>query len=250
MFGLYFFICGLFLGSFLHTTAFRLENEISLLKPSSCESCGKRIGILGLMPIIGFLIQKGKASCCGKSVPYKYPVLELMNGVLLYLLFRENGLSLNLVYEVVIWESLFLIAILDFNTMFIFWQPVLICLIGRGLQIFLIEPESTLTSLAGLFIGAGVFHFISYFYIIARKKEGLGSGDATLVGVLGFILGWQILPSIIFLSSILGILLILVMSLIKKQSLNEAYPFGPALIIGAFILNLSPGLLRNILPWF
>ncbi|MBU2515488.1 prepilin peptidase [bacterium] len=239
------FVLGLALGSFIFTTATRLQDGVSLLTRSSCDFCREKISIVGLIPILGFILLRAKCSKCGVKIAGTYPLTEIANGVLVLIIFTKTGLSIEFVYAILIFELLLLIAIIDFRSHLIFPQPIIIGLVIQSVWLFFFLQTELLNALLGLFLGAGIFHWVSYLYQVIRKRTGLGAGDATLLGLIGFLFGWKILLPIIFWAAVFGILGGGIILLIKKQSLAKEIAFGPWLVLAAFLCWRIPDFFQS-----
>ncbi len=248
-FDLYAIVLGLVLGSFILTVAMRLQNGTSLLIRSHCEICSTKIGVIGLIPIVGYIIQRGKCPHCGKEISIVYPISELLSAAVVWLVFSKTGLGVAFFHKLLIFELLLLIAIVDFRTHLIFPQPVLIGLVAQTFWLIFFGKPELLDALIGLFLGAGVFHWVSYLYFLVRKREGLGSGDATLLGLIGFIFGWKVLFPIIFGASILGIIGGSITLLSRRQSLQKEIAFGPWLVLSAFLVWRFSDSLQGLSLW-
>lgn len=233
-------LAGLFFGSFLYTTAIRMAREESLWPFSHCDQCGKPVGWLGLMPILGFLLQSGKCRHCASPISLTYPLTEIFNAALVLAVLYKTGLQVELLWMLLIWETLYLLSLLDFKTLLIYPQPIMLLFITAVARIYWVHPDRLIDHILGLLCGAGVFHFISYFFEVIRKKKGLGEGDATLLGILGFLFGWQALLPIVFYAALTGIILGGGFLLLNRKGLNTPLPFGPSLGAGAFIHWFSP----------
>lgn len=227
---------GLVLGSFILTMAMRLQSGESLWKRSKCDHCQDPIGVIGLIPILGYALQKGRCASCGEPISRIYPVVEILNAVIVWLVFSKTGLTLAFIHMLVISQLFLLIAVIDFRTRLIFPQPIVLGLAAQSIWLAFFDQASVLNALLGLFIGAGLFHWIAYLYYLVRQREGLGAGDATLLGLIGFIFGWQILFSIIFWASILGIVIGGTTLLINRQSFKESIAFAPWLVLSALLV--------------
>ncbi|MDH5560169.1 MAG: prepilin peptidase [Deltaproteobacteria bacterium] len=237
---LYISILGLFLGSYIYTTASRLVKEVSLWSWSSCDHCQKRIVWYGLIPLIGYLVLRGRCNRCGSKVAKVYPITELINAVAVFSIFRHTGFEIEFIGHLIFFECLFVIAVIDFLTYKVYAQPVLIAFTFRTGWLFFYDRSGIIDSILGLLIGAGIFHWIAYFYQSTRNKIGLGQGDATLLGLIGFGLGWKLLLPVIFWSAVFGIIGGWITLKLQKKSLEKEIAFGPWLVIAAFFVWLLP----------
>ncbi|NQU64168.1 MAG: prepilin peptidase [SAR324 cluster bacterium] len=239
-------ILGLVFGSFLFSMVLRLHHEDSVWHRSACDYCSATIGIIGLIPLLGFIIHKGKCRNCGSEISRIYPLTEILNAALVYTIYLKTGWHLNFFHGFLIFESLLLIAFLDFRTHLIFPQPVLFAFLFQCVWLALVQSADVLSALIGLFMGAGVFHWISYLYQNIRKRVGLGEGDATLLGLIGFAFGWNVLFATIFWGAVFGILCGGTLLLMRRQSWTDEIPFGPWLVMATFLIWYFPDFFQSI----
>jgi prepilin signal peptidase PulO-like enzyme (type II secretory pathway) len=242
LFNLYIIIIGFLLGSFIYTLALRMEKRESVLSRSHCDHCSLKLGILDLIPLAGFILRRGKCSSCGSSISLVYPLTELFNALLVYLIFSHTGWNLEFLHILVIFEILYLVALIDFSTHLIYPQPILFGLLFQAIWLFSGNISNLLDYIIGLCVGAGIFHWISYLYQNIRRRSGLGTGDATLLGFIGFCFGWELLLPTIFWSSLLGIVGGGSILLFKKSSLNSHIAFGPWIALAALLVWRFPDL--------
>ncbi len=229
------FFSGALFGSFIFTTAKRLAQGQSLLTPSRCDACGAPISPLGLVPFVGWLVQRGRCRACKTPISWKYPCFELINGLWVCWVFAQNGLNGAGYFTLAITELFWLLALLDFLSLEIALTPLLLALLLRGAELTFFAPEQFIDALIGLFAGAGVLHWVRSLYFFLRHREGLGEGDATLLGLIGFWLGWQALLPVLFLASLLGVLFALTLILFRFATIRQEFAFGPWLILASFV---------------
>ena len=242
------FILGASLGSFISTTALRLCAQRSLLTPSNCDSCSEKVGFVGLIPILGYLVKKGKCSHCSEKISPLYPAFELFNGLAFVWLFLKLGLTPELLQKGILFEILLLLVLTDLIAMEVFIGPMILVLLGQAFWLWYFQPYLMLDSVIGLLAGAGALHWVSTVYFYFRGREGLGLGDVSLFGLLGFIFGWQKLLPILLIASIFGVLGGAFVLQFQKKSLQKEIAFGPWLIGAAFLVWVSPNWLTNLIP--
>ena len=233
-------VAGLALGSFIFTTAIRLQSGDSLWQRSKCPLCGKPIGVVGLLPVLGYAVQRGKCRQCEGKISVRYPLVEIVNGGVLYLVYLKTGWSSEFFRYFPIFEILLLIAILDIETHLIFPRPVVVGLLIQTAWLFFLERGEIVASLAGLCIGAGLFHWIAYLYRSVRNRTGLGEGDATVLGLIGYAFGWEVLFPTVFWAALMGMAGGAVLLLLKRQSLQSEIAFAPWLVVSAFLVWFRP----------
>ena len=233
-------LLGLCLGSFSTTTALRLEQGVSLLGRSSCDHCNQKISWLGLLPLIGFLAQRGRCPNCQSQIPLFYPLTELATGLFAMSLYWALGPQIEVLQLLSLACGLAIISWLDFRTGQIYTTPILFLLGLQLLWYITVHPGMLLSGIIGLLSGAGLFHWVSTLFSALRGKEGLGQGDASLLGLLGFCLGWQALFPLVFLSALLGLLGGAILLQIKGRKLSTQIPFGPFIVLGAVLYRIAP----------
>ncbi|MBT4287937.1 MAG: prepilin peptidase [Deltaproteobacteria bacterium] len=239
---LFIVICGLVLGSFLFNTSYRIYQQQSLWGRSRCPNCHTKISILALIPVLGYIGILGKCQSCNQKIPIWYPGAEVLNAILLLLIFKKTGLSLDLIRYICIFEILFFIAIYDLKSMQIYPGSIILGLLIQMIWLFFIPQPEKISSIIGLLIGAGLFHWVAYIYRAIRKRDGLGDGDATLLGLVGFMMGWQSLFFIVLWASILGILGGLIIIRLNRQKIATKIAFGPWISLAAFLVWWKPTL--------
>lgn len=237
---------GLVFGSFIFAMGIRLPAGESVWTRSHCYHCETPIRPLGLIPLFGYLIYRGRCPDCKERIPLRYPLAEALNAVFALVIYSKTGWNLEFLYIFLIFEALLLVSIIDFKTYLIFEHPILFLLLLQvGWLSFLGHQATVLDSLIGLAVGAGMFHWVSYLYQVIRNRVGLGEGDATLLGTIGFCFGWQVLFSIIFWSALLGALGAGLFLLLNKKELSQKIPFGPWLALATFLVWLYPSFFRQ-----
>lgn len=217
----------------------REEKFISLSKPNStCPSCKSPIKPWHNIPIISYLLLKGQCASCQAAISIRYPIIELVTGLLsvltVYLLGFNNA---SLVSLLLLW-SLIALTMIDIDTQLL-PDNITLPLIWLGL----IANSFTLyTDLSSALWGA-VFGYLSlwavfWLFKLITGKEGMGYGDFKLLAALGAWMGWQFLPLIILLSSFVGAAIGIAGILILGRDKNIPIPFGPYLAIAGWIAFL------------
>ena len=231
----YFFFLGCCLGSFTLTATERFLNNKNLIRRSHCNNCKKNIRWYALIPVLGFLLIRGRCTFCKKKIFFRYPISEFISGLFIYIAYLKLGVSGELFYMIIIWEIFYYITIIDWKTELIYSHPVVaIFVLHFSYLLYNFEQNIFLSSLIGMISGAGSFFFLSYFYEVIRKKRGIGEGDIVIIGLLGFVFGWQALIPIVFFASCAGIIFGIIFLLWKSKGLREHFPFAPALIGASF----------------
>jgi leader peptidase (prepilin peptidase)/N-methyltransferase len=228
------FIFGAVVGSFLNVCIFRLPVHESIIKPlSRCPHCHHPIRFFDNIPLISFIILKGKCRDCGAKISWRYPLVELITAVLSLLLFLQFGLTLRFLIFFVFTSVLIVIAFIDLDHRII---PDILTLPGIPifflLAVFIVKVP-WLEALIGLAIGGGILFAIAFGYELISKREGMGGGDIKLLAMIGGFLGWKSLLFVLLVSSFFGALVGITAMIIKKQDMKYAVPFGPFLSAAA-----------------
>jgi len=241
-------ILGGLIGSFLNVCIARLPKDESIVFPGShCPRCGHPIRFYDNIPIISYLVLKGKCRDCQASISIQYPLVEGITALGSFLLFLRFGPSVAYLIYFVFLGALILITVIDLYHQII---PDVISLpgIGVGLLASLILPGITFwNSLVGALVGGGSLFIVATVYQWLFKREGMGGGDVKLLAMIGAFLGWKAVILTILLSSFIGSVVGILIILIKGKDFKYAIPFGPFLAAGA-VISLSCG--EEIIHWY
>ena len=230
------FLFGLAIGSFTNVLIYRLPKEESIVFPGShCPNCNHELKWYDNIPLFSYLILKGKCRYCKEKISIRYPLIELMNGIIYLSFFIIYGLTFEFIYLSLLTSFLLSIAIIDFKHQIIPDSLVLVVLalnILYRIASYLIYdiPFGFLNSVLGLLIGAGFF-----LIILLISHGGMGGGDVTLIGALGFSLGLKNTILMILLSFIIGAIISLLLLAFKIKSMKDPIPFGPFIIIACYL---------------
>ena len=228
------FIFGAAIGSFLNVCIFRLPAKTSIITPGSrCPHCLKPLRFYDNIPLISFILLRGKCRNCGGKISWRYPLVELLTAVFALMLFLKFGLTLKFFTFFIFVAVLIVITFIDLDHQII---PDIISLPGIPLfflaAIFLVKIP-WLEALLGLLIGGGILFAIAVVYELITKREGMGGGDIKLLAMIGGFLGLKSLMFVLFFSSFSGAIIGITAMIIKKQDMKYAVPFGPFLAAAA-----------------
>ena len=247
------FSLGACLGSFANVCIYRLPKNKQIVSGRSfCPKCKKKINWYDNLPIISFIFLNRKCRNCKKSISTRYFIVELITGIVFLLIF----LNFENVYTITFLSILALILIIIF---FIdlenFIIPDILNFSIMGLAFFKNFLPNFNTSLIheinqsiiGGMVGYISIWLIIYLYKTFKKIDGMGLGDAKLMAGIGLLFGWQSIPFVLFVSSILGLIFV-VPSLIKKQkNMRTEIPFGPFIILACLVYFAYGSLLYGLI---
>jgi len=225
-----FIILGLIIGSFLNVLIYRLPKNISIIKPSSfCPICNSKIKFYDNIPLISYIILKGKCRNCKNKINIRYPIVEALTAFLYALSYYFFKVSFNLLLALILITALIVISFIDIEHGLIPNIIVLpLTLIGLLINILLMPKRWWII----LSFSFGAFLFMLIISLIYPK--GMGMGDVKLSLMAGAFLVQKILPGL-FIGFLAGSIFGLIMILIKKRKLKQTIPFGPFISFGCII---------------
>lgn len=211
----------------------------NLVKPdSTCPSCGHQIRAWENIPVISYIFLKAKCSNCKTPISFRYPFIELLSAVLAALCAWHFGFSLAGFSAILLTWALISLALIDYDTQYLPDQ-ITLPFLWLGL---ILNLNNTFTDINFAIIGAIAGYLslwsVHHLFKLIRKKEGMGYGDFKLLALLGAWMGWQFLPVIIILSSLVGSVIGISLILFKKHKREIPIPFGPYLAIAGWIALL------------
>lgn len=229
---------GLIVGSFLNVCIHRIPIGSSIVHPSSrCPYCGEKIFFYDNIPLLSYLVLRGRCRNCEASIPLRYPAVELVTGLLSIALMLRYGPGISYFLYLAFVSALFVVTFIDLQHQII---PDLISLPGIGAGFFAsLTPwagVSWLDALIGAAAGGGGLLAVAWGFERATGKEGMGLGDVKLLAMIGAWMGWRTLPFVILASSLFGILIGGGALLVSRRGLRAKIPFGPFLAMGALLM--------------
>jgi leader peptidase (prepilin peptidase)/N-methyltransferase len=238
------FIIGAFAGSFMNVCIYRLPRGESIVTPAShCPSCGKSIPWFDNIPILSFLILRGRCRFCKKKISARYIIVEALSGAVCVLLFLYFGLTAKFF---ILWFLSSALIVASFIDLRFHEIPDVITLPGIVIGIVLagLYPplmgkagnlSSFLDSVFGVLVGGGSIYLAGFIGEFIFKKESMGGGDVKLLAMIGAFIGWKLAVFTFFFApffgSIVGIAL-------KVKHGKDIIPYGPHLSLAAFVAIL------------
>jgi len=205
---------------------------------STCPQCDHKIRFYENVPILSWLLLKGKCSQCKKAIAIRYPLVELSTALLSLLVANHFGVSMQTFWALFITWALIALTLIDVDHMLLPDQ-ITLPLLWLGL---LVNINGTFIPLTDAVIGAAVGYMslftVFWLFKLVTGKEGMGFGDFKLLSVFGAWLGWQLLPLLILMASVVGAIVGVSLIVFKKHQRDQAIPFGPYLAVAGWITLL------------
>jgi len=244
-------ILGALWGSFANVCILRLpQNKGVVSGRSYCPKCKKKIIWKDNIPIISYILLKGKCRKCKKPISSQYALVEMLSLISFASIYYLYGISFTTLLLITLALVLIIIFFIDLKH-FIIPNTLTFPLMALGLiKSFIpnlneIFPNYIDSIIGGLF-GYGIIWSIIFFYKQIRKKEGMGLGDAKLFAVIGFWFGWISIPFVIFLSSITALISVVPDLIKNSKKMSTQIPFGPYIIIGTLLYLVFENNLKSI----
>ena len=258
VFSIFCAVIGLLVGSFLNVVIHRLpkmmDNDwrsqcaelhgqatldaevLSLSVPRSrCPQCGHPITALENIPVISWLALRGKCSACRTPISPRYPIVEALTSLLSTLAAVHFGFGWAAAGALLLIWGLIALTFIDYDTQLL-PDSITLPLLWAGLLLNLFGTYTDLQSaVVGAMLGYLSLWSVYWGFKLVTGKEGMGYGDFKLLAALGAWLGWQTLPLIILLSSLVGALLGIALIVLAKRGRNVPIPFGPYLATAGLI---------------
>lgn len=256
-------IVGLMVGSFLNVVIYRLpvmmkrdwkkecqeflelpitdqssETFNLSLPPSHCPKCQSAIKIYQNIPVFSYLFLRGKCAHCQVNIPLRYPFIELLTGILSVITAYYLGGTAACFFALVLTWVLVALSGIDFDHQLL-PDNITLPMIWLGLFLSLFHVfTDPISSIIGAIAGYMILWVIYQSFKFLTGKEGMGYGDFKLLALFGAWLGWQYLPQIILLSSLVGAIIGSLMIIFVQRDKNIPIPFGPYLAIAGWIALL------------
>ena len=224
------------------------EPDVTLIWPASrCPKCGTGVRPWHNIPVLSYLLLKGRCASCSASISAQYPLVELFTATVVALLMYFYGATVTTFYSVILACCLIVLAGIDLKEKLLPDQ-ITLPLLWLGLfaninGLFAPLPQAVLGAIAGYLSLWGVY----WLFKLITGKEGMGYGDFKLLAALGAWLGWELLPLVIVLSSAVGAIVGLIVVSIGRKDRNLQIPFGPFLATAGWIALIWGD---NMITWY
>jgi leader peptidase (prepilin peptidase) / N-methyltransferase len=236
LFATFAFILGAIIGSFLNVVIHRYPAGQSLAFPGSrCPHCAAAIRPYDNIPIVSYLILAGRCRSCRASISIRYPLVELANALFYLATYLHVGVTMVFPLLAAIVSMTIVLIYIDLDIQIL---PDVIDIPGIGLGIIIgllqggsrfesvVLTRSILDSILGAALGAGTLLAIAAAYKIVRKIEGMGLGDVKMLAMIGAVVGWRPLLPLLFIASMSGAVLGIILGVRSQKGLQLAIPFG------------------------
>ena len=242
-------VFGLAAGSFLNVVIYRLPRKKSLVRPrSSCPSCGQAIRWYLNVPLVSFLVLRGRCQSCGARISVRYPLVEAGTAALFVLFFWRYGVSMTTVGFWFLSAALVVVFFIDLDCGII---PDAITLPGIvvGVAFAAVSQHlSVVTSLLGILVGGGSFLALAWIGQALFRKDSMGGGDIKLAAMLGAFLGPLRVLLIFVFSAVIGLLVSAAVLFLSARFRRERMlPFGPFLVAAALLVVFYG---QTIINWY
>ncbi|MDH5446358.1 MAG: A24 family peptidase [Gammaproteobacteria bacterium] len=217
----------------------REEPVFNMLRPRSrCPQCGTQIKAWENIPVISYLLLRGKCSRCSAPISIRYPIVEILSALMALVVAIHFGPGWQAVLAILLSWALICLSYIDYDHQYLpdnitlpfLWLGLLVNLNGLFTDI----GSAVIGSMAGYLILWSIYKIFK----TVTGKEGMGYGDFKLLAMAGAWLGWQVLPAIILMSSVVGALFGISMILFRRHDKSKPIPFGPYLAIATWIALL------------
>ncbi|MBI2599191.1 prepilin peptidase [Candidatus Curtissbacteria bacterium] len=232
-----FFVLGASVGSFLNVVIDRSIQGRTLTGRSYCDWCGRTLEVADLVPIVSFLVIRGRCRKCRKPLSWQYPAVEGLGGIIFLLTFWKfsggGDFSLPfLIYLLFICSTLIAVAAVDFKTSLIPTSFVFGAALAALFFNFFSKSSPDFIGFVAAAFGAAAFFAVIIFL---TRGRGMGEGDAVLAFLIGMVLGVPGSIIAIFLAFFIGAVAAVFLVVLGKKRFGQTIPFGPFLILGFFV---------------
>lgn len=220
------FLFGISIGSFLNVVIYRVPKDESIIFPSSkCQSCHVKLKWWHNIPLLSWIFLKGKCYFCSAKISIQYPIIELITGFIIVILFFKFGLTVQFFTSFIIFSMLLILSAIDIEYMAVPDNINLLALFVAGIQINFIPVLGDILLIVG---GATLLRYYLNFFL---NKDTMGEGDIILAGTMAGLLSFPLVFYAFFLSSILALIPVLLAK-------DKIVPFIPFLSIATFIVYI------------
>jgi len=249
---LFIFILGAVIGSFLNVCIYRIPKQESIAAPAShCPQCSTPIKFYDNIPILSFLLLRGRCKSCNSPISIQYLLVEVINACGYLLISWKFGLSIESFVYAMFFSALLVISVIDLHHKIIpnvITLPGIVVGILYGSSTF---PGGTYESVIGTLLGGGLLFIVAVGYKLISGIDGMGFGDVKLIAMIGaFLSEPMVILFTIFLSSFIGSIVGIFMMIFMGKGRKDMIPFGPFLSISGIITLFFKKEILEWIEWF
>lgn len=239
------FILGTIIGSFLNVCIYRIpKNQSIAYPPSHCTSCKSNLKWYDLIPILSYVLLKGRCRYCREKVSARYLIIEFLTGILYVLVYIRYGVTLDTIKYIIMISILIVIGMIDLDTTNVYFKTTftgfVLAIVFLALYAYMGLP--IISYIYGGIIGGGTLALI-----ILITKGGMGWGDVEICFVCGLFLGVKPTLLMLFLSFVIGSVIGLALIASKKKTRKDYIPFGPFIVLASIITILWG---QGVITWY
>jgi leader peptidase (prepilin peptidase)/N-methyltransferase len=242
---------GAVIGSFLNVCIYRIPKGRSVVWPgSACGSCGHMLAWYENIPIVSYLVLRGRCRACRSPISLRYPLVEFLTAAMFALAFWWYGPTLLLLSRLLFGCALIVLFAIDLEYHLL---PNVVTLPGivAGFVFSFVTAPGWFASLIGIFVGGGVLWLVAEGYYLLRHEEGLGMGDVKMLAMIGAFVGWKLTLVALMMASFAGSIVGILFIVSRRGGLKYALPFGTFLALGAALAaTIGPGVLNWYLGFY
>ncbi|GAB6117617.1 A24 family peptidase [Thermoanaerobacter brockii subsp. lactiethylicus] len=230
------FLFGTIIGSFLNVVIHRVPRKESIVyPPSHCPKCGHELKTIDLIPILSYILLKGRCRYCGEKISIRYPIVELLTGIVFLIIYYKFGLDFKAFSYMFLASILIAVSFIDIEHRIVPNKIILVGFIGGIIFRVLMYNYGFIDYIMGLVLGGGILLLIS---LISGGE--MGGGDIKLMALIGFFIGWKLTILVLFLSVIIGALGGVILVALKIKGRKDYIPFAPYISI-AWLISILYG---------
>ncbi|MEE8340686.1 MAG: prepilin peptidase [Candidatus Neomarinimicrobiota bacterium] len=241
-------VVGLITGSFLNVCIYRIQKHGSIAQPRShCPNCKHQLKFWENIPVLSYLLLKGKCSNCKIKISLRYPLVELLTVLIFYVIHYYFDISVETISLMVFFSIVIIITFIDIDVQLIPNKLLVISILPIIVFILTNGSDPYLDHLYGAALLSVLFLIIGYIGKLIYKVDSMGMGDVKYAAVIGLLLGWKHGIVAFILAFFSAALIIVIMLMYTKLSRKQKIPFGPFLSIGCFVAFFWG---TNLLNWY
>ena len=244
-----FLLFGLVFGSFAGVLIYRLPRGFKIgVSRSRCDDCKTQLAGFDNIPVLSYIMLKGKCRYCGVPISRRYPFFELFVAFLWVLPVLLGQAPVPALVSALFTTALFVIAVVDFEFMIVPDSMLVVIAVLSVPGFILPILPNPVSRLMGAFAAGAFFYLLAVLSEKILKKEGMGGGDIKLVFAAGLILGWQMIALAIGLAAVAALFMVVILRLVsKEQNEDKQIPFAPALTVGIAISHYFG---HDLIQWY